>query len=71
MERNDLAMKLETLVDHSSLAEIVDCLSAICELKADHIREHWQDTSTANAWAIASREMEATKKRLARRVPKL
>lgn len=46
----ELIEALETLVDGSSLAQVVDALASVTNLKAVHIVENWQDNSAATPW---------------------
>jgi hypothetical protein len=50
----DLQRELETLLDQSSLPEMITELAAICYAKADHIRTNWQDEQLARQWAKAA-----------------
>jgi len=49
--------QLEALIDHTSLYDVLKALEDICILKADHIRENWQDQATAQVWDVASRKI--------------
>ncbi len=46
----ELADQSETLIDHSSLATVLEALSQVCWEKADHLRSNWQDRATAKCW---------------------
>ena len=46
-ERLDL---IEEIIDEKDLPELVALIAEVCSLKADHIRENWQDDETANVW---------------------
>jgi hypothetical protein len=41
---------LETLVDKYTLAGVLEALTVMCHLKAEHLRVHWQDDATAREW---------------------
>lgn len=41
---------LESLVDKTSVSQIVEGLALICHMKAEHIATNWQDAVTAKAW---------------------
>ena len=41
---------LERLVDAHGLTSVVEWLAEVCDLKAQHIRENWQDEGLAKAW---------------------
>jgi hypothetical protein len=44
------AVQLESLVDRTSLKEVVGVLSDIARDKAMHIRDNWQDEPLARSW---------------------
>lgn len=56
--------KLETIMDASSVQSMLDMMATICELKADHIRENWQDQQTARVWDQAARALRAASKKV-------
>lgn len=41
---------LESLIDQSSVSEVLWALGLICSEKADHLRESWSDNKTADDW---------------------
>lgn len=41
---------LEEMIDKSSVKRVVGLVAEVCELKAQHIRENWQDMGLARAW---------------------
>ena len=45
---------LEVMVDASTLATVTDALAEVCYLKADHIRQNWQDNITSKPWDVAA-----------------
>jgi len=57
------AMDLEKLIDQTSLAKVVEMLSGIAGLKADHIRETWQDGALASRWDRASKLLDTASSR--------
>ena len=42
---------LEAMVDAAGIEAVIQGLSEICGLKADHIAHSWQDTILAKRWA--------------------
>jgi hypothetical protein len=42
---------LEAMVDAAGIEAVVQGLSEICGLKADHIASNWQDAALAKRWA--------------------
>jgi hypothetical protein len=42
---------LEALIDAAGIEAVLQGLSEICGLKADHITHTWQDTILAKRWA--------------------
>jgi len=45
---------LESLIDSSSLADVLESLGEICDAKAEHISANWQDNSLAGLWNCAA-----------------
>lgn len=45
--------ELEKLVDTASLQAVLEALSEICGLKAEHLCANWQDSLQARLWAQA------------------
>lgn len=44
---------MERLVDQIYLDQTLEMLAMICDEKAQHIRENWQDDDLADAWQRA------------------
>jgi hypothetical protein len=42
---------LEALIDAAGIEAVLQGLSEICGLKADHITHYWQGTNLAKRWA--------------------
>ena len=42
---------LEALIDTAGIEAVLQGLSEVCGLKADHIAHNWQDTILAKRWA--------------------
>lgn len=53
MQTETLMDTLEALVDSNSLSRVLECLSDIAHLKADHVATNWQDDGLAKAWTKA------------------
>ncbi|BAZ53971.1 hypothetical protein I8748_07085 [Nostoc sp. CENA67] len=49
---------LETLIDNLTLAAILEMLERICHKKAEYLRNHWQDETSAKLWDKAARQIE-------------
>ena len=45
---------LEQLIDTNGLSVVLNTLADICNLKAQHIEEAWQDRELARAWIRAA-----------------
>jgi hypothetical protein len=43
--------QVENLVDRRGIEQLLQQLSEICGLKAEHIASNWQDTLLAKRWA--------------------
>lgn len=41
---------LEALIDHESIVSVLEALADIAYLKAEHVRENWQDETLGKAW---------------------
>ena len=50
-EGSEALLALEGMVDRVGLRNLVYALSHICDARAVHIAETWQDVSRAKAWA--------------------
>lgn len=42
---------LESMIDSTTLAIVLDALAAICDEKADHLNTNWQDPTAARHWS--------------------
>lgn len=51
--------RLEAIVDAYGLAETISALSIVCNEKAGHIQETWQDAGLARLWANFSNKLDA------------
>ncbi len=49
---------VEGLVDKLTLSTILEMLERICHKKAENLRTHWQDETTAKLWEKAARQIE-------------
>lgn len=49
---------LEKLIDQLTLAAILEMLERICHKKAENLRTHWQDETSAKLWEKAARQIE-------------
>lgn len=58
--------ELERLIDHFTLASVLDSLREICDGKAQHIQEQWQDRTTARAWERAAGRLNTLAQHLAK-----
>jgi hypothetical protein len=50
LNQSELAA-LEALIDAAGIEAVIQGLSEICGLKAEHIASNWQDTILAKRWA--------------------
>lgn len=41
---------IEAMIDHSTLAEVLDVIGTICHEKAAHLESNWQDPTSAKHW---------------------
>lgn len=58
MNRTQEMEALEAMVDVATLGEVLRQLAEICQLKAQHILEAWQDRRTAAPWIRAAKAVE-------------
>lgn len=49
---------VESLVDKLTLSAILEMLERICHKKAENLRNHWQDETSAKLWEKAARQIE-------------
>jgi hypothetical protein len=49
---------LESVVDKLTLAAVLEMLERICHKKAENLRTHWQDETSAKLWDKAARQIE-------------
>ncbi|AUT02721.1 hypothetical protein CLI64_21255 [Nostoc sp. CENA543] len=49
---------LEALIDKLTLSAILEMLERICHKKAENLRNHWQDETSAKRWDKAARQIE-------------
>ena len=52
--------KLETAIDNFGLSTVLDMMTDICNEKADHIYESYQDASLSSAWEKAAKKIDNT-----------
>lgn len=50
MAKEDITEALEAMIDRHGLLHVITGLGLVCGEKAEHIRQNWQDSSTAKAW---------------------
>lgn len=56
--KNDYIEKLEAMIDKTSVRFVLECMSEMCALKADHVETNWQDPVLARAWNAAGTRLE-------------
>lgn len=62
--------EIESAIDHSSVATILEVIATICAEKAEHVESNWQDARLARHWTDASDRIQLLADKLtARRVP--
>src|SRR5215471_10213521 len=52
-----MSFDLETMIDKTSLAQVLDLIAEICALKAEHISENWGDKRLAHDWRSAGKRV--------------
>ena len=58
MEKGDMLFDIEEMIDRSGLQHVLELIAMICNGKADHLRENWQDARTARVWERAGQTVE-------------
>lgn len=48
---------LESVLDQSSLDQVLLMLARICNEKAEHVRSNWQDKTLARAWEVNANKL--------------
>jgi hypothetical protein len=62
MKRN-IAEEIESLIDDSSLTDVLTAIELVCLEKAEHLRANWQDTDAAKSWESDAKQVyKATQK---------
>lgn len=61
---SNLTEELEKLVDRHGLKQVLLELGTICRLKAEHLRENWQDPVLAKRWSDLAPKIEQACRRL-------
>lgn len=56
MEKLNICETIETLIDQSSVLDVLTAIECICSEKAAHIRHNWQDNLMARQWDSASKQ---------------
>ena len=51
---------LESMIDGSSLASVLEGLREVCYAKAQHLEENWQDGMMAHEWERAAKMIHGT-----------
>jgi hypothetical protein len=54
----ELADELESMIDGSSLATVLEALSQVFFEKVEHLRSNWQDETAAKCWDKAGRAID-------------
>jgi hypothetical protein len=55
MSKRNITFELEAIIDTTSLQSVLIGLELVCEEKAYHILENWQDKELATQWFKAAR----------------
>lgn len=50
--------QLEAIIDSHTLSDVLAALGNICDEKANHITENWQDRQTARPWIKAGSKLK-------------
>lgn len=58
--------QLESLIDRTSLQDVLNCLSGVCLGKSDHLESNWQDKASAKQWEEAYHVIDRAVVKIAR-----
>jgi hypothetical protein len=56
----ELEEKIEALIDGGTVYDVIEAVQTVCSLKAEHIRENWQDEKNAKVWDKAATVLSRT-----------
>jgi hypothetical protein len=59
MDSTNLKTELETLVDKTSVVDVLRALADVCYAKSEHIRTNWQDDILAKLWERSANQIQA------------
>lgn len=65
MRQQDLIKALEPLVDSNTLSGVLLSLARLCNEKAEHIRDNWQDKALADEWDRQAKRIDSVAGRCA------
>lgn len=57
-QKASLQTELEALIDRHGIATVLEAVTEVCNLKAAHIAENWQDMKLAKTWERVARLVE-------------
>jgi hypothetical protein len=66
MNQREADDMIEELVDKKGLGYVLEELGNVCDMKADHIQENWQDPQLARVWRRAAKILEAVAEKIDR-----
>lgn len=52
---------VEELIDHNSVAQLLDAVAFVCRGKAENLRVNWTDRALARNWDFCAGKVEALK----------
>jgi hypothetical protein len=58
MHKSQVKDALESIIDQNSLSSLLQALAEVCEEKATHVLDNWQDKALAAEWTGAARKIE-------------
>lgn len=57
MDRKQAAYDLEEMIDCLNIDVVLELISNVCDKKAEHVAELWQDHKQSKRWAHASKRV--------------
>ena len=58
---------IEGLIDTRGTHNILEAIRKVCDAKADHVRENWQDEALARSWELQGEFFQETEHELCKK----
>jgi len=57
---DELSKSIESMIDTHGILGVIDALSNVCQLKAQHLEETWQDSEAVKEWIATANALRKT-----------